>query len=517
MRLPSALGRPTRSLPRFRQSAALVFLVPAMSAAWAQSGRGSGDALAITPTASITQTITDNALLSSTDRRSDVVTQLSAGVSMSSRSGRVQGSLDYQLSGSIHARGTEANNSANSLRAAMNAELVDQWLFLDASASIGQQSISAFGLQTNDTAVDNPNQTEVRSFTLTPSMRGRVGTWANYSAQLSHTQQSSAAGSAGDSTSDVASVALNSSGGSRIGWGVVGSRQRSSFDAGRSTVTDSLRGNLNYSVNSELRLSGSIGRDSSDVLSNTGNNATTWGWGVDWIPSERTNLSVKRDHRFFGDAHSISFDHRVARSNWHFSSSRDLSTASPTFVNTGVITYYDLLYANAATIQPDPVLRRQLVLQQLALQNINPNTVVGNLGFQSSAVMLVSRQDFSFALQGLRSSVTFSLNRSDSRRIDGAANVIDDLSTGSVRQQGFNLTLGHRLTPISGLNLTLSQQRVRGSTSALGNDLQSINLTWTSQLGQRSNVSLGARHVDFDSATAPYTESAIFGTLSVRF
>lgn len=487
----------------------------------AQQSAARSGALVVTPSVSVTETITDNALLSSTQRQSDAVTVLTAGVSVSGRGGRVQGSLDYQLTGSIHARSSEGNTTGNSLRAKLNAELVENFFFLDANASIGQQTISAFGVQTADPAFDSPNRTEVRSYSISPSVRGRVGTWALFNAMYLRSQQSSGTGQVGDSISDNASVSLTSEGRSRIGWGLVASRQRSDFSAGRAATTDSVQANASYSLLPELRLTASGGREKSNVL--TGDAAgtgpvTTWGVGLDWNPSSRTSVSLRRNHRYFGESYAVNIDFRAPRSNWRLSSSRDVTTASPTFVNTGAITLYDLLFANLAATVPDPIARREIVLQQLARDGSNPNATIGTTGFLNSAVMLVNRHELSFSLQGLRTTATFSAYRSDSRRIDSASNAIDDLSNGgNVRQRGFTMSLSHRLTPVSGLSLTLAQQRTLGSTAAQANDLQSINLSWNSEFTRRGTVSLGARHVEFDSTVQPYTESALFATVSVSF
>jgi uncharacterized protein (PEP-CTERM system associated) len=510
---PGRLSRPALN----PACAVPLLLAAAGSAVWAQDGASSGRALVVVPTASVTETVSNNALLRETDRRSDAITQFNAGLHLSSRGPRAKVSLDYQLTGSIHARGTEANTTTNSLRSALAAELVDRWLFLDANAQIGQQSISAFGVQSTDLSVDNPNRTEVRSYTITPSMRGAVGSWATYSAQLSHTQQTSTQTSTGDVTSDTGTFALNSAGNSALGWGASAVRQRSDFQGGRTNTTDSYRAGLNYLVNPELQLSANAGRERSDVLVDAGSNTSTWGVGLNWTPSERTRLVMQRDHRFFGEAHNVTFDWRLPRSVLRFSSSRDLSTGTQGPVNTASIALYDLLFAQLATLQPDPLLRRELVLQELARRGINPNTPVA-IGYLSAAPTIITRQEFSFALQGSRTTLTLALFRSESRRANGSAPVNDDFSNANlIRQSGASVTLGHQLTPISGVSLSLSQQRNRGTTAAQANDLQSINLNWTSQLSPRSSVSLGARHVEFDSSTAPYVESAVLATFSVSF
>lgn len=502
---------------------ALVGMAMPLAGAWGQvtppSAAAGGRDVVLVPSLTVTETLTTNVLLDDANRRTDAVTALSAGVSLLMRGSRVQGTLDYQLSGSIHARESQTNAVARTLRAAGTAEVVDDWFFVNVDAQIGQQTISAFGLQSTDPAFKNSNRTEVRSLVITPQVRGRIGSFATYTGQYSQSVQRSADGSAGDLSGSNASFNISSTTGLGLGWGVSAARQQSSFEGGRDTATESLRGTLRYAPSLDLRLSVSGGKERSDVLDQRGSSSDVWGVGAEWTPSARTRLLIQRDHRFLGDTHTLSFDHRMARTLWRFTSSKDLTTAQPAFVNTGTISYYDLLFANLAAQEPDPVLRREKVLQELARQGLDPLQTAGSTGFLNSALTLTKRHDLSVAYQGLRTNLTLAIYRSDSRRLDLAAQVIDDLTQSAfVRLSGATLTVSHQLTPTAALNLNFLRQENRGSSAQLGTELQSINLTWVSQIGRRAELSLGGRYVDFDSRTVPsYIETALFATFRARF
>jgi hypothetical protein len=64
--------------------------------------------------------------------------------------------------------------------------------------------------------------------------------------------------------------------------------------------------------------------------------------------------------------------------------------------------------------------------------------------------------------------------------------------------------------------LSLSQQKTVGTTDLQGNDLNSVNLAWTTRLGRSADLSASLRHSKA-GGTNPYTESALLGTLSLRF
>src|SRR5688500_4678120 len=57
----------------------------------------------VVPTLSVSQTFTDNRRLSATDPQADSITQISPGVVISSRTGRLQGSLSYAANAVIYA------------------------------------------------------------------------------------------------------------------------------------------------------------------------------------------------------------------------------------------------------------------------------------------------------------------------------------------------------------------------------------------------------------------------------
>lgn len=515
--IPS-LVEPSLRVTRLPVAAALAGLC-AVSTAVAQDApaTNSGRALVVVPTLSVSETITNNAELNDAAKRSDSITTVSAGINVIGNGRRVRGSLDYQLTGSVYARDHEANQTTNALSAALSSELIDNFLFLDANATVGQQAVSAFGAQSRSVSADTGNRSEVRNYSIRPSARGQVGGLFSYNAVLTHAQQSNAGGSVGDSTTESATVILNSLRTVPLGWTVVGSRQSYDFTAGRRSTVDSLRGTLRYQLHPEFRVSLNGGKERTDVLSDAGSNRATWGVGADWIPNERTRLAVQRDNRFFGTGHSISFDYRLPRMTLRFGSSRDVSAPQQGYANAGAISLYDLLNANLSAVQPDPVLRQLLIQQELARLGLSANTPV-SLGFLTSAVTLVNRQDLAVAFQGLRSTLTFSYYRSDSRRIDQTVNPPDDFANASrVLQRGLNVALNYRLTGSSGVSLAYNQDRNRGSQASQATDLQSLTLTWTRQLGPRMSVVAGARHVEFEGSSLPYSESAAFASWSVRF
>ena len=150
-------------------------------------------ALSIVPTLSIDETFTNNARLSSSDRRSDLITRVAPGVRITSTGGRVRGFLSYDLGVVHYANDSAPRELQNSLNAALSVEAIQNRAYVDIMAAVGQASISAFGTQSSDPGLVNSNQTEVRSWSVSPYLRGQLSDLAVYEARLTQTATTSSA------------------------------------------------------------------------------------------------------------------------------------------------------------------------------------------------------------------------------------------------------------------------------------------------------------------------------------
>ena len=133
--------------------------------------------------------------------------------------------------------------------------------------------------------------------------------------------------------------------------------------------------------------------------------------------------------------------------------------------------------------------------------------------------MVESRQELSVALVGARNTVTLRAGASRSERVDQLSTSFDDLSaTSIIRSRGAALEWAYRLTPTSVVNVTGSYERSEGDDPGTQHTtLKAITAAWSSPLGARSTLSVGARHAVFDSPTSPYTENAAFAAVRLAF
>lgn len=487
--------------------------------AWAQDvGPGAAtQAVSISARVSVNETVTDNVALSSTAAKSDQITEISPGIHIDINGARLKTYFDYSLTHVDYAQGTAASRNQNALNTFGTLEAVDNWAFLDFSGNISQQTISAFGTQsTNNTAI-NANRTEVASYNLSPYVKGRFGNAANYEARISRSVSSSDSAAASDSatTNSVVKVS-NASAFRSLGWTADLSRQQASYSAGRTTEADTYSLGLTYEVTPQVKLSANAGQESNNYTSLDKQNYSTSSVGFNWSPSKRTTLSALTGKRSFGSTHNVSFEHRSARTVWRFSDSKDVYVG-PNQNGYGIIgSFYNLLYGQLLASGHSPTKSAQMA-NDFLVANPQYNIYIPG-SFLTSAVSVQRRQDLSFALLGIRDTITFLMTRTESNRLDTFTSVLDDLSNGAtVVQNGFSVNYSHRLTPDYSLGMSLSRQNTSGSTTAEETTLKSFNVNLSGKVGRRTAASLGLRRVVSDNATTPYTENAVTGNLNVQF
>ena len=517
MRSPLALRRLTFRLAGVPTAGLLMMASMGSHAQETVADAGALRLVSVVPRVSITEVLTNNVGLSSTNPQSDQITQISPGIRLSVGGARLKAYFDYSRNEAFYAQDSSPRQSQNALNTFGTLEVIDNWAFLDFSGNISQQAISAFGAQSVDNTSVNPNRTEVSTYRLSPYVRGRLGNVANYEARYSRviTSSDAAVGSDVATVDAVAKVGADRAFGN-LGWSADASQQTADYSAGRETESKRLNVGLSYAFTPQLSVSARVGRETNNYTTLDMQSYDTSGVGVSWSPSERTKLSASLDHRPFGDAHSVSFEHRTARTAWRFSDSKDVSTTpnQTNFASLGVI--YDLLFSQFASLEPDENKRAQLINAYLQSNGISPNTPVIS-SFLTSAVSLQRRQDLSFALLGVRDTITLVATRTESSRLDTFSGGFDLINSSLIRQRGFSANYAHRLTPEYSLGVLASQQNTEGESSLQDSRMRLLSINVMGKVGKNAAASVGVRRVVYSSFTAPYGETAITVSLNVQF
>lgn len=494
----------------------LLLVALGISPAWGQAGPASalqariGTSLQVSDNLSAQQEVKDRGAL----------VAVTPGFSYARRTAAVQASVDYALSLSAPWRVADQPDSVqHQLSARARFSPQGSGLALDGSATIGQQSLSAFGLQRPagiGAFAGTENQREVYALSLSPSWQTRVGNVANFvvthRSSITNTKDSLV----GDATTQESTVALNGLNRGAFGWGLRGSRSTIKPKSGLRGLTESALAFLTWSPDADWQVSVNAGKERSNLRQSGRESGPGAGVGLTWTPSPRTQLQAQVDDRAFGRTHRLALNHRRARANFSLSESRTLSEPGA-FGSIGQRTHYELLFAQLASVEPDPLRRDQLVRQQLMALGLDPNGVATS-GLISSRPALTRQQVFSGAWNTARSTWSVALSRSDSRRFGPAVQGFEDFAqSDQVLLTSANLSAGYRVSALSSLNLTVQVQRNEGDTDSLRSDVQSGVLTWTTRIDRRQQFTASLRHSESETAQRILNENALVLSYQYQF
>ena len=438
----------------------------------------------------------------------ELVMQLGPGLQLSKQSGRIQGTLDYQMLASIYSRQSERNTVDNNLAASGRAEAVPGWMYVDARATIGKQSVSPLGqLSASGSLAVNGNQRESLNVQVSPYVRGELLGLADYELRLQAGATEVRGTSLGDSSTLGSSLSLASPRrGTVLGWGLQVTQDRQDFKGGRPTDNYRATASVSATPDPELALVARAGQESTNVGALERRTFANWGGGLRWTPTPRTIVSISGDRRYFGDSFQITLEHRLRRSAFRFTSTKDaVSGGQP-------MTLFDLYMLQYKSIEPDFSQRYIRVLELLRQTGQNPNSVVGG-SFATSAVTLQRRDDLSYSYIAPRT--TFTLRASA-----GTTDVLDNINAqprlGLIKQRGLEASVAHRLTPATSATLIGSLQRNSGQNQP-DSELTSLSLGLNTALNRQTTASVGARLGVYSGASNSNRETSLTGSLSMRF
>lgn len=497
-------------------------------AAHAQQGGDPGalaSAAGVRPRLAVSQTWTDNLRLSERDKDAALITTISPGISMVRNTGSLRGSLDYSLNGITYLKTNQGSRVQNALAANVQAELVPKTLSIDVRANIGQQSATAFGLQSAPTlssqgavsSLDNPNTREAGTLNVSPSLRGQLGGVASLELSGNFSLTEVRGSALGDSRGTGTSLRIAQQNPGVLGWQFSASRQGVRPKEGLSNSSSTAAVGLNYRPDPELNVSANVGVERNDYLSRTGSDQRdlTGGVTASWTPTPRTRVDGNWQSHPQGSSYGLNIDHRMRNSVWRLSDSRGVVLGNAG-ANGGVRTNYDMYSLLLSSIEPDPVKRDVLVRTTLLTLGLSPDAQAA-VGFLSTGPSQTRNQAFSFTLQGVRSSITANVNRTVTTRLGDQLNGGDLASNSRVEQRSYSLSGSYQLSGVSGVSLSVARQEALGD-GGIGQrtQLTSLSANWNGRLGQRLTAQLGARHSRFEGPV-PYSENAAYAHLTQQF
>jgi uncharacterized protein (PEP-CTERM system associated) len=176
--------------------------------------------------------------------------------------------------------------------------------------------------------------------------------------------------------------------------------------------------------------------------------------------------------------------HRTRLTAWNVSYSRNISDFQQELLRLPPGSTLPLVDAIFAARIPDPVQRRDAVLQFFRASG-TPLFLANSLAFYTQQIMLQERLEASVGILGVRNSITFSVFGSDSTRLsEGLTGIVPDsfLLGDRVKQQGFGVRADHRLTPFTSVGVSATRtrsQQEEPSTLESWNDSVAFTLNHT--------------------------------------
>ncbi len=476
----------------------------------------------ITPEIRISETYTDNAELSAkADQEHSWVTSITPAIRVERVGPRVNLFIDYRAQNLLYSNRANLNETRNFLTSRLAIEAIENWLFVETRANITQENRSAFAPSAATDAVSaNTNRIETRTLQVSPYIRGHFGEIARYQLRLNGTQtETESVGFPKTRTTEWIGRLRSAAAAAKLDWIVDGSALMIRNDVIGSRVDDRVSGSLIYAVHPQMHLSGNLGREQTDFASPDKRNKTTYGLGVEYSPSPRTQFAAVSESRFFGAAHNVFLNHRTPLTAWRLSSTREVSVLPNQLALSASSTSTNLLADLLAASIPDPIARAQAVRRRVEETGASGGDS-SNSGFLAERPFIDRNAEASVTILGQRNLLSVNYLRNERRGLGATTSGFGSFAiTNDVRRETARLSWTHRLSLVSSLALSLSEVH---TTSFVSTDPESTeryqSLFFTTRLSARSSLSFGARHVRFRSTAATaYSENALVGTYSYRF
>jgi uncharacterized protein (PEP-CTERM system associated) len=479
-----------------------------------------------TPSVTLRETWTDNVnLLPAEQARRAFVTEISPAFSVLAKNQRVDLAARYQYRHFVYSDKDVPNlrNGGSELGADLKARVVDDLLFLEASASRGQEAISAFGPALADNLYTSTNRTDVSTWRISPYLVHRFGSSANLLARYTRDSLKTGRMGYGDTDGDSINLALSSPEERRIGWNLRYDRQQLSEERIGDSSFYSAQAGLSWRLAPSFALNAGGGYDSYDYNALGGRTSgKSWNVGYQYTPSPRTSLTMSYGHRYFGKSRALSALHRSRNTVWNISYNEAVTTTRQQFLLPATVDTASLLDRLFLPNFPDAVLRRQAVEAYLRSSGLPPS-LANDINYLSNRYLLQQQFQATAGFTGARSVLlltlfdtrreALSVQQADSPLLGNNLSSLND----NTRQRGAALNYSYRLSPRSDAYASLDASRAVSLSTGIRQSNRGLRMGLNRQFQRKLLGTLELRRLQGSaggSATS-YTENAVSASLSM--
>ncbi len=474
------------------------------------------------PTLRLRESYSDNIELASPAlATSDLVSEITPGINVTANSSHLKLNMSYSLQQLIYQHEPDALN--HQLQGNAKAELLDDWLFVDASASISKQNVSAFGPQLIDNTQITSNQNTVDAFQISPYLTHFMRGFATAELRYTHDNVSSS-NILSTKTDEVRFKLVGDNGGQGWNWDALYDSSKVDDSATAPVTMKSESFTLRDPLTGSVGLFGTIGYENEDYQASNGQapKGQFWSLGASWNPSVRTSVVASAGKRYFGNTASFDASYRGHNTVWRVSYNEDITTSYAQFLTLSPGDTSALLNQLWLISIPDPAARQQAVNSFIGMaQLLGPNAGITN--YISHEFFLQKQLNLSMASSGPRSTLVLNLARIDRTDLTSTNVDIPLLGTSQLalqdhtRQSGIDAAWSWRLSSRSNLNLDASDNRVSSlSTGRTDNNLM-LSAGFSRQLRQNVSATIDVHHVRHTSNDGGnYRENGISAALNFR-
>jgi uncharacterized protein, PEP-CTERM system associated len=277
-----------------------------------------------------------------------------------------------------------------------------------------------------------------------------------------------------------------------------------------------------YKVDPALELSASAGYEDNRFFS-TRQNGATYGAGIVWHPTDRTNLNATWERRFFGASYHVAFDHRTPLSVWSLNASRDITSYPQQIANLPGGADVNVLLNSLFASRAQDAAQRQLLVDELIRDRGLPLQLSGPLPIFAQQLTLVEAYTATFGILGARNAILFTAYHSRNEPVEGAEAAVSPLLAllSNTTQSGINVAWSHTLAPKLTFVLHGGVSRATDNTGTVGSTrLYALNATLSQSLSALTSAFVGARYqrsLSDQGIGTSYSELAAFVGLTHIF
>lgn len=475
------------------------------------------------PSIHIRESYSDNIQLAPPPQaRGDFVSEVTPSISIMGNDAHVKMDLFYSLQKLFYLR--QPDSLYHELAATANAELLDDWLFVDVKTSKSRKNISTFGPQVFDNLQQTANQSSVRTNHISPFIHHNFPSFATSELRLAHDTVSSNDNLLDVSTNKVFLTLKGDNFEPNWNWDAYYNAEQTDDARINNGRRHSEALSLRYNVSDQLGIFVTNGYEYENFVANSGDQARGRFYlaGVN-LASNRSNLSLSAGNRFFGRTYNINASRHSRNAIWSLSYEEDITTTAAEFLRLSQNEAANLLGELWSTTIPDPVARKQVVTAFLnASQLLGPDQ--GSVNYFSRGYLLQKQLRLSVAAMSAKSTLLIAI--SATRRSAQANSAIDgklfpfeqQIGDNNTRQTDVSAAWNWRMSTRTSLNVNAMYGRVTTGNSERKDSNLALAVGLSRVLRSKIIGSFNMRHMRHNSTLSgtSYRENGVSAAVTLQ-